>query len=207
MATKARAKATKKTTRKRAATKKTAAKKTARKASPARKATKSSAKRKTITPEALARKIVKAASAAPAEFPLEELYAEDCRSFEPGQAEPAVGHEGLRQKLAGFEEMVADVEFEWNTRNVFIKRNVICIEWEVQIRTEDGAKHPFNEVAVHEIKGGKIVEERYYYDAAAFAAIMGAQDPEPQTEPELDPPPSTAFLEEASGPQPDPIDL
>ena len=202
---------TAKTSRKKAA-KSTRAKKTTtkRKASAAKATTKRAFAKKVVkkkaapkpkTPaiETLARKIVKAAQDASA-FSIEALYDEAARSFESGDSEPVVGHEGLRQKLAHWEEMLGEATTQWTPRNVFTKRNTICIEWDVVIKTESGNEVRFPEIAIHEVKGGKIAEERYYYDRAVLDALAPASST-------IKSMPSAAILDEPTGTQPDPSDL
>lgn len=190
-ATKAKAKAT-------TAKAKTAAKSTAKKAAtkkPARKA--APEKPKTPPIEILARKIVKAAQDSEA-FPIEELYAEDAISYEAGSSDPAVGHEGLRQKLASWEEMLGEATSQWRPKNIFAKSDTICIEWDAVIKTESGDEIRFAEVAIHEIRDNMIASERYYYDRGVLAALAPAA---------AESMPSAAILDEPTGTQPDPTDL
>ena len=189
--------ARKRTTRK-ATAKKAPAKKAAGRKAPARKKTaaKKAARPKALTPEGLARKIVRVMQD-PSKRVVEELYAEECQSFEPTQPEPALGHEGLREKNAGWESFQDSAKAKWNAKNVFIKRNTICIEWEAEIHPREGRKFAFQEVAVHETKGGKIVSERFYYNPAQLGGPAAPAEP-------ARPRP---VLEEPTGPQPDPLDL
>ena len=161
---------------------------------------KAAARAKALTPEALARKIVKGAQD-PSKLVIEELYAEECRSWEPGGTQPAVGHDGIRTKLAFWEGFQDSARAVWEAKNVFVRRNTVCIEWEAQLFTRDGREIRFSEVAIHQLKGGKIADERYYYDRAALAPPAA----EPRApEPQLAPPPPAP---EPTGPEPDPLDL
>jgi ketosteroid isomerase-like protein len=56
----------------------------------------------------------------------------------------------------------------WKARNIFTGRNVICIEWDAEVTLRDGRVVKLPEVAIHEIAGGKIARERYYYNPLAF---------------------------------------
>ncbi len=193
------------TTRK--ATKRTASKKT-RMRKPARKATakrkpaprKASAKRKPVrkkktaaraktpTPELIARKIVRMTKDH-SKMKVEELYAENCVSQEPNQSEPALGHEGRRAKDEYWETFQDSGKADWNAENIWIKGNKICIEWDAKIVTRDGRSLRFQEAAIYEVKGGKIVSERFYFDSAVLqpAARPAAPvpTPAPTREPEL----------------------
>lgn len=169
-----------------------------RKASPRRKAArKKAARAKTPTAEAIARKIVRAAKK-PGKVATEELYAENCVSWEPNQADPAIGHEGRRTKDAYWEEFQDSARAVWNPKNVFIKKNKICIEWDAEIHTRDGRVVRMEEVAVHELKGGKIVNERFYFDPRRLAP-PAKEPPAPQ--------PAAAAPVEPGRPKVDPIDL
>ena len=125
--------------RKRPARKGTAKRKAATKpraAGPKRKAT-VRARPKTATSDAIARKIVRMTKDH-SKFNLEDLYAEDCVSYEPNQDEPALGHEGLRAKNEFWDGFQDSSKADWNAKNIFIKGNTICIEWDANIVTREG---------------------------------------------------------------------
>jgi hypothetical protein len=138
--------------------------------------------------EALARKIVRA-TVDPSKFKVEDFYAEGCRSCEAA-GPPVEGLEGLRRKNQMWEQM--QERSTWRARHVLVKGNTIAIEWEAQVKLRGGPTLPFVEVAVHEVKGGKIVSERYYYDPAQL------RPPERPPVPERAPP---------SSPPVNPLDL
>jgi len=156
----ARKKTTRKTAKKAAPKKaapKKATKKAARKKGPARKA----AGRADASPlEAVARRIV-AATVDPAKFVIPDLYTPDCVSQEA--AGPAHhGYAGIEAKGKEWEKMQRGTK--WKARNVFLGRNTVCIEWDCQVTLQDGRVAAMPEVAVHEIRNGKIARERYYYN-------------------------------------------
>jgi ketosteroid isomerase-like protein len=191
---------TKRPARKKASRKKTPARKKAarkgaarRKKTPARKkaTTKRPAQRKKAaagkkkaaaskptTLEALARRIIRAASDPSG---LRDLYSESCTSLESGSTEPVVGISGLEQKLRMWESMQKGTT--WKPRNTFIKGNTIAIEWQADVTLNSGQVVRLNEVAVHEIKGGKIAAERYYYDPSALQPAQPAAPEPPPPEP------------------------
>lgn len=117
---------------------------------------------------------------------MRELYAADASSSEPGQA-PIVGHEALEAKLAGWESI--QKKAVWKAKHTFVKGNAIAIEWAAEVTMNDGRVVNLNEVAVHEIKGGKIVAERYYYDPGALGGGAAAEEPEPPAPSPPPPPP------------------
>ncbi|MHC4608245.1 MAG: nuclear transport factor 2 family protein [Planctomycetota bacterium] len=152
--------------------------------------------KKTPTVDAVARRIVRA-TLDPSKFSVADLYAEDCSSTEPGT--PAfVGQQALQQKMAMWEQMQEGTT--WRARNVFIKGNTIGIEWEADVKLRGGPTVRFEEVAIHEVKGGKIVNERYYYDRAQMTP-PAEETPPPSTSEEPEEPPEPEF------PPPDPLDL
>jgi len=164
----------------------------ARKSSPARsKARKASASRKGAKPQktaargaarasartaspraaagsallALARKIVRATQE-PARFDLRDLYAEGAVSRE-ASGDVATGFAELEAKLARWDSM--QERTEWTPRKVLADGDSICIEWDATVWTRDGRVVPLAEVAVHDIRDGKIVSERFYYNPRVFA--------------------------------------
>ncbi len=156
--------------------------------------TKSTGKASAPTIDTIARRIVRATVRDPSNVRFEDLYAEDCRSQEPA-GEPAVGLQAIREKAAFWEGMIQSAT--WKARNIFTKPGTIAIEWEADVTLKDGRKIDFHEVAVHEIKGGKIVAERYLYDPAQLAP-----PPEPVA------PPKPEVHRPPPGPPPvDPLDL
>jgi ketosteroid isomerase-like protein len=114
---------------------------------------------------AFARKIVRATQD-PSLFDLRDLYAEGCVSRE-GTGDVATGIAGLEAKLARWESM--QERSEWKPRKVFTDANCICIEWDATVHMRDGRVVPLAEVAVHEVRDGKIVAERFYYNPMALA--------------------------------------
>jgi hypothetical protein len=114
--------------------------------------------------DALARRILRVTSD-PSKFSIQELYAVDCQSME-ANGEVDHGHEGIEKKLQRWEQMQKGVK--WKARNVFLGKGVICIEWDAEVTLNDGRTAKLPEVAVHEIKDGRIVRERYYYNPMAL---------------------------------------
>jgi len=95
------------------------------------------------------------------------LYAAGIESAEAGQP-PQVGLEALRAKYAGWRAMTSATAFE--PRRVAVDGNVIVIEWLGRITlAASGRQVDMHEVAVHEVKNGKIVREAFYYNPAVLA--------------------------------------
>jgi ketosteroid isomerase-like protein len=95
------------------------------------------------------------------------LYADDIESSEAGQP-PMVGLAALRGKFAGWRSMTTDTHFE--PRRVCVDGNVIVIEWVGRVTlAASGRQAELREIAVHEIRNGKIAREAFYYNPAALA--------------------------------------
>lgn len=95
------------------------------------------------------------------------LYAADIESSEAGQP-AAVGIEALRAKFAGWRSMTTDNVFE--PRRVVVDGNVIVIEWMGRVTlAASGRQAEIHEVAVHEIRNGKIAREAFFYNPAVLA--------------------------------------
>lgn len=95
------------------------------------------------------------------------LYAESIESSEAGQP-PTVGLDALRGKLAGWRNMITDSSFE--PRRVLVDGNTIAIEWFGRVTlAASGRQAELHEIAVHEIRDGKIVREAFFYNPAALA--------------------------------------
>jgi ketosteroid isomerase-like protein len=114
---------------------------------------------------AFARKIVRATQD-PSLLDLRDLYAEGCVSRE-ATGNVDTGFAGLEAKNRRWEAM--QERSEWKPRKVWSDGNAICIEWDATVYMRDGRVVPFAEVAVHEVRDGKIVAERYYYNPMALA--------------------------------------
>ena len=115
--------------------------------------------------EALARKFIQATQR-PDTFVIAEIYTPDCVSIEAvGNVDR--GHAGIEAKQKRWEAM--QTGGKWTPRNVFTGTNVICIEWDAEVTLRDGRVVKMPEVAVHEIEGGKIARERFYYNPLVLA--------------------------------------
>ena len=153
--------------------KKKAAKGKAKKAAKRAPAKKKAARKKTAAKRpdpaaalaAFARKIVKVTQGG-GDFLA--LYSPDIVSEEP-TGEPMKGLAGLQEKAQGWEQMQEGVT--WNAATVATdpRSGTIVIEWDCQVKLRGGPTVPMKEVAIHRVKNGKIVWERYYYNPAALA--------------------------------------
>lgn len=146
------------------------AKSKATKASPKKATAKKGSAKKSVKASkdpmrALAQRIV-AVSIANDDDAILALYADDVESTEMNQP-PMTGREALRAKFDGWHNMVSDPKFTAN--NVWVDGDTIVIEWTGDVTLkENGRQAQLREIAVHEIKNGKITRERYYYDPSAL---------------------------------------
>lgn len=150
---------------------KKAVKKKAVKKKPAKAARKPAAKARTSAPaadpvRALARRIVALTMANDDEATF-DIYAADVESVEMGQ--PATrGIDALRAKFAGWRSMTSEAKFE--PKRVCVDGNTIVIEWIGHVTMAGtGKQAEMHEVAIHEIRDGKIAREAYFYNPAALS--------------------------------------
>ena len=95
------------------------------------------------------------------------LYAESIESSEAGQP-PTVGIDALRGKLAGWRNMITESRFE--PRRILVDGDTIAIEWVGRVTlAATGRQAELHEIAVHEIRDGKIAREAFFYNPAALA--------------------------------------
>lgn len=95
------------------------------------------------------------------------LYAADVESSEAGNP-PEIGLEALRAKYVGWRQMTSATAFE--PRSIVVDGNVIVIEWLGHITlAASGRQVDMREVAIHEIRDGKIVRESFYYNPSVLA--------------------------------------
>jgi ketosteroid isomerase-like protein len=113
----------------------------------------------------LAKRIVDLTEAGDDEASL-ALYADDIESTEMGM-DPTRGLEAIRQKFAMWRSMVSNAEF--TARRVWVDGDTIVIEWDGRCTlAANGRIADLIEIAIHEIRGGKIARERFYYNPAAL---------------------------------------
>ena len=94
------------------------------------------------------------------------LYADSVESQEADQL-PIYGIEAIKLKAEQWRKMVSDSR--WHARNMWCDGQTIVIEWEAQLTLRPGnRKVLLREIAVHEIRAGRIVRERFYYDPSVL---------------------------------------
>lgn len=150
------------------ATRSSNAKKTAAKGRTARPAARTAAPKGAPTTADLrrvARAIVTATSVGD-EKRILALYHEAVESQEPGG--PVLkGIAALSKKFAEFSKRYG--EAKWHARNLWVDGQTVVIEWEAHMQSRPYKGRVFHELAVHELRGGKIIRERYFYDRGQLA--------------------------------------
>jgi hypothetical protein len=116
---------------------------------------------------AFARRIVEVTTAGGDALSHLTLYSPDVVSVEPSFP-PAHGLEGLAEKARSWQQMQEAVT--WEARSVCLdpRAGTICIEWNALVKLRGGPTVPISEVAIHHVKNGKIVAERFYYDPSGM---------------------------------------
>ena len=80
-----------------------------------------------------------------------------------GRSRPTRGIEAIQAKNEAFNKRLSDAR--WHARNLWCDGQTVIIEWEAQLSLKPGGRKVLHrEIAIHEIRGGKIVRERFYGD-------------------------------------------
>ncbi len=92
------------------------------------------------------------------------LYGDDVESEEvTAGSRPIYGIEAIQDKSEAWNKRVSDAR--WHARNLWCDGQTVIIEWEAQLAMKPGGRKVLHrEIAIHEVRAGKIVRERFYYD-------------------------------------------
>lgn len=94
------------------------------------------------------------------------LYSDGIESKEANNP-ASVGLDAIKEKFVMWRGMTSDATF--TPRSVVVDGNTIMIEWEGRVTlAATGRVVDLLEVAVHEIRNGQIIKERFYYDPAVL---------------------------------------
>lgn len=95
-------------------------------------------------------------------------YADNVESEEVhAGSHPIHGIEALKTKVENWNKRVSDSR--WHACNLWCDGQTVIIEWQAQLALKPGGKKVFHrELAVHEIRNGQIVRERFYYDPTSL---------------------------------------
>lgn len=97
----------------------------------------------------------------------EELYADNAVSIEPAHAAAmgmgnAEGLEAIKQKGAAFNSMVEEVHGGYSTEPV-VAGNHFSVAMGMDITMKEMGRSKMDEIAVYEVKDGKIVKEQFFF--------------------------------------------
>ena len=97
----------------------------------------------------------------------EELYAEKAVSIEPAHAAAmgmgnAEGLEAIKQKGAAFNQMVEEMHSGYSTEPV-VAGNHFTVAMGMDVTMKGMGRSKMDEVAVYEVKDGKIVKEQFFF--------------------------------------------
>ena len=95
----------------------------------------------------------------------DELFGDDAESIEPpgSQGLPSVkGLEAIKKKGKDWENMIQEVHGGW-TGDPIVAGNYIAIAMGVDATMKDGNRMKMDEIAVYEVKDGRIVKEQFFY--------------------------------------------
>ena len=95
---------------------------------------------------------------------MEEFYADDV-SMQENQSAPMVGKRANVEREAGFEKYVAT----WHharANTVLVDGDHVVIHWDYAFTGVDGKRFHYDQLALQEWRGDRIVRERFVYDPA-----------------------------------------
>lgn len=95
----------------------------------------------------------------------EELFADDCESIEPAHSQglkSAKGKAAIKQKGEEFNKMVEEVHGGWNSEPI-VGGNHISFAMGIDATYKGMGRQNMEEIAVYEVKDGKIVKEQFFY--------------------------------------------
>lgn len=94
---------------------------------------------------------------------VETLYANDIHSIEPVGEEPEVkGIEAVKGKAAYFDRSM-EVHSSKISDPIVTDDHFSISYYMDATNKEDGQRHDMSEIAVYQVKGGKIVKEQFFY--------------------------------------------
>lgn len=97
----------------------------------------------------------------------EELYSDDAESIEPAAAaaggmQNAKGREGLKQKADSFNQMVEEMHGGYSSKPL-VAGNHFAVAMGMDATMKGIGRTKMDEIAVYEVKDGKIVKEQFFY--------------------------------------------
>ena len=95
---------------------------------------------------------------------IHELYAENCNSYEPSfnPVPETKGLDAIKAKSQHFSSMIQEKHSGFISEPI-VQGNHFTVGMGIDYTGKDNKRTTMNEIAVYEVKEGKIVNERYYY--------------------------------------------
>ncbi len=97
----------------------------------------------------------------------DELYAEDAQIIEPAQAaaqglQNADGLKAIKQKGEMFHNMIEEMHSDYCTEPV-IGSNFFSVAMGMDVTLKGAGRMKMDEIAVYEVKDGKIIKEQFFF--------------------------------------------
>lgn len=95
----------------------------------------------------------------------DELYAENAVSIEPSSAQGLVSVEGLtaiKKKGQMFNQMVEEMHGGYSTEPV-VAGNFFSVSMGMDVKMKGAERMNMDEIAVYEVKDGKIIKEHFFF--------------------------------------------
>ncbi|MBC7948109.1 MAG: nuclear transport factor 2 family protein [Chitinophagaceae bacterium] len=95
----------------------------------------------------------------------EELFSENAKSIEPAHSQGMQSVEGLeniKKKGEAFDEMVEEMHGGWASEPI-VGGNFIAVSMGMDVTFKGMERTKMEEIALYEVKDGKIVREEFFY--------------------------------------------
>ncbi|MFI5152638.1 MAG: SnoaL-like domain-containing protein [Chitinophagales bacterium] len=95
----------------------------------------------------------------------EELFADDCKSIEPASSAGLPSCEGLdniKKKGETWASMVEEMHGGWNSKPI-VAGNFIAFAMGMDCTMKGAGRMKMDEIALYEVKDGKIVKEQFFF--------------------------------------------
>jgi hypothetical protein len=95
----------------------------------------------------------------------QELYAADCESIEPAHApglKSVKGLEAIMEKGKQFQSMIEEMHGGW-VSDLIVGGNYITCAMGMDVTMKGMGRMKMDEVAVYEVKDGKVVKEQFFF--------------------------------------------
>ena len=118
-----------------------------------------------MTPQEIADRLYELCQIADYDTAHSELFAENATSTEPnrtGTLQTVTGMEAINEKMKQFNKSVVEMHDSF-VGDPYVFGNYIFMEFNMDLTMKDAPRMEMNEMAVYEVKDGKIISQRFYY--------------------------------------------